>query len=75
MISATTLLLLAPIGGSLAAIGPVADLPIVNAFLQPDGFNRSFVTAGGTIPGPLITGNIVNPISFASRTISDTKNL
>ncbi len=26
-----------------AAIGPDADLEIVNAFIAPDGFNRSFV--------------------------------
>jgi hypothetical protein len=26
-----------------AAIGPSADLEIVNAYLSPDGFNRSFV--------------------------------
>ncbi|KAE9407580.1 laccase lcc6 [Gymnopus androsaceus JB14] len=57
MLSAA-LLLLSPIGGALASIGPITDLPIVNAFLQPDGFNRSFVTAGGTIPGPTIVGNI-----------------
>jgi hypothetical protein len=58
-----------------AAIGPSADLEIVNAFLAPDGFNRSFVypffqpdavtysrstvLAGGTFPGPLITGTKV----------------
>ena len=59
-----------------AAIGPSADLEIVNAYLSPDGFNRSFVfnaffrpevvtnnrstvLAGGTFPGPLITGTKV----------------
>ena len=26
-----------------AVIGPGADLEIVNAFIAPDGFNRSFV--------------------------------
>jgi hypothetical protein len=26
-----------------AAIGPSADLEIVNAYISPDGFNRSFV--------------------------------
>jgi iron transport multicopper oxidase len=44
-------------GGALASIGPVTDLVIKNAFHAPDGFNRSFVTAGGTIPGPTIAGN------------------
>ncbi|KAI0078079.1 laccase [Panus rudis PR-1116 ss-1] len=38
-------------------IGPVADLPIVNANIAPDGFNRSTVLAGGTFPGPTIKGN------------------
>ncbi|KAI0045345.1 multicopper oxidase [Auriscalpium vulgare] len=41
--------------GALAAIGPVADLPIVNKVIAPDGFSRSAVLAGGTFPGPLIT--------------------
>nr|ALE66817.1 laccase A [Antrodiella faginea] len=40
-----------------AAIGPVADLKIVNANIQPDGFTRPAVLAGGTFPGPLIKGN------------------
>ncbi|KAF9073365.1 laccase lcc6 [Rhodocollybia butyracea] len=57
MLSVAALLLLAPLSGTLAAIGPVTDLHIVNAFLQPDGYNRSYVVAEGTFPGPLITGN------------------
>ncbi|KAE9398736.1 laccase [Gymnopus androsaceus JB14] len=57
MLSAT-LLLLAPITGALAAIGPVTDLNIINGFLQPDGYNRSFVLAEGVFPAPLITGNM-----------------
>lgn len=62
------LLLLVPIGGVLSVtIGPIGDLHIVNAFLQPDGFNRSFVTAGGTIPGPLIVGSKVTTTSFAAN--------
>lgn len=44
------------ISGAFAAIGPVTDLQIVNKFISPDGFNRSTVLAGGTFPGPLITG-------------------
>ncbi|KAH8101261.1 laccase 1 [Cristinia sonorae] len=44
--------------GASAAIGPVADLEIVNAQINPDGqFPREAVLAGGTFPGPLITGN------------------
>ncbi|KAH8989923.1 laccase C [Lactarius hatsudake] len=40
-----------------ASIGPTAVLEISNADLAPDGFSRSTVLAGGTFPGPLITGN------------------
>ncbi|KAJ7181098.1 laccase [Mycena filopes] len=39
-----------------ATIGPIANLPIVNKVIAPDGFSRSTVLAGGTFPGPLITG-------------------
>ncbi|KAF7984880.1 hypothetical protein HWV62_10867 [Athelia sp. TMB] len=41
---------------SAATVGPVTDLVISNMYLQPDGFNRSTVVAGGSFPGPLITG-------------------
>ncbi|KAI0294023.1 laccase C [Multifurca ochricompacta] len=52
------LLLLAATSGRVsAAIGPSADLEIVNLNIAPDGFNRSTVLAGGTFPGPLIQGN------------------
>ncbi|OCH92436.1 laccase 1 [Obba rivulosa] len=45
--------------GALAAIGPVTDLVITDAFVTPDGPNlgREAVLAGGTFPGPLIQGN------------------
>ncbi|KAJ7639643.1 Cupredoxin, partial [Mycena polygramma] len=43
--------------GSIAAtIGPIANLPIVNRNIAPDGFSRSAVLADGTFPGPLIKG-------------------
>lgn len=42
-----------------AAIGPVTDLHITNANIQPDGFTRPAVLAEGTFPGPLIKGNKV----------------
>ena len=48
------------VAGALAAIGPVADLHIVDADIAPDGFTRPAVLAGGTFPGPLITGNKVS---------------
>ncbi|KAE9403926.1 laccase lcc6 [Gymnopus androsaceus JB14] len=67
-------LLLTLFGGALAAIGPVTDLVIKNAFHAPDGFNRSFVTGGGTIPSPIISGfkgdtfqiNLQNELNNAS---------
>ncbi|KAJ7046141.1 laccase 2 precursor [Mycena alexandri] len=43
--------------GTNAAIGPAADLQIVNKHISPDGFSRSTVLAGGTFPGPVIKGN------------------
>ncbi|KAF9062145.1 hypothetical protein BDP27DRAFT_1369100 [Rhodocollybia butyracea] len=54
-------ILLALFGGAFAGAPPVfpavTDLHIRNAFAAPDGFNRSFVTAEGILPGPTITGN------------------
>ncbi|KAF9459184.1 laccase 3 precursor [Collybia nuda] len=50
-------LALSSLGVTQAAIGPVANLKIVNKVISPDGFNRSAVLAGGTFPGPLIRGN------------------
>ncbi|KAJ6467724.1 laccase [Mycena sanguinolenta] len=40
-----------------AAIGPTADVTLVNVDVTPDGFTRSAVTANGVVPGPLITAN------------------
>ena len=37
-----------------AAIGPVTDLHIVNANIQPDGFTRPAVLAEGTFPVTLV---------------------
>jgi iron transport multicopper oxidase len=53
-----------------AAIGPIAELDIVNKVIAPDGFSRSTTLAGGTFPGPLIRGvkggvfsiNVVNSL-------------
>ncbi|KAJ6463685.1 laccase [Mycena vitilis] len=45
------------VSGSIAkSIGPIANIPIVNRIIAPDGFSRSTVLAGGTFPGPLIKG-------------------
>ncbi len=41
------------------AIGPATDLLIVNGEVSPDGFSREAVLAGGTFPGPVITGKKV----------------
>ncbi len=44
---------------ALASIGPVTELDIVNKVIAPDGVARDTVLAGGTFPGPLITGKKV----------------
>ncbi len=56
---------------SFAAIGPVTDLVVANANISPDGLERAAVLAGGTFPGPLITGktgdrfqiNVINQLT------------
>lgn len=65
-----TSLLLASIGlaisllssTTLGAIGPIADLRVVNKLVNLDGFPRQGVFAGGTFPGPVITGYKVSRI-------------
>nr|GAT51440.1 laccase [Mycena chlorophos] len=47
-----------------ATVGPTGEITLVNAFVAPDGFNRSAVTADGTVPGPLITANAGDEISI-----------
>ncbi|KAG6836180.1 hypothetical protein H0H93_010585 [Arthromyces matolae] len=59
------------ISTAYASIGPAAEIVISNVFIAPDGFNRSTVLAGGTYPGPAITGrkgdrftlNVINELS------------
>lgn len=41
-----SVLALSFLGGTKAAIGPVANLNIVNKIISPDGFNRSLVFSG-----------------------------
>ncbi|KAH9980739.1 laccase [Russula compacta] len=61
-----------------AAIGPGADLEIVNAYIAPDGFNRSTVLAGGTFPGPVIQGtknaefsiNVIDSLTDTSMNVA-----
>ncbi|KAJ7100474.1 yellow laccase [Mycena epipterygia] len=58
MYFSSSILALSLFSGSLAnSLGPIANLPIVNKHIAPDGFSRSTVLAGGTFPGPLITGH------------------
>lgn len=67
----TTVLALALASGTLAAIGPVADLVISNVDVSPDGFERSAVVAGGAVIGSLITGNKVRScLSFLIMTFA-----
>ncbi|KAI0246096.1 laccase C [Lactifluus subvellereus] len=72
------LLLAATSSGVFAAIGPRADLEVVNANIAPDGFNRSTVLAGGTFPGPLIRGtkdaefaiNVIDSLTDTSMNVA-----
>ncbi|KAG1739433.1 laccase [Suillus paluster] len=47
---------LASLQSYAVTIGPVADLVVANAQVSPDGFTKAAVLAGGTLPGPIITG-------------------
>ncbi|KAG1739436.1 laccase [Suillus paluster] len=47
---------LASLQSYAVTIGPVSDLVVANAQVSPDGFMKSAVLAGGTLPGPVITG-------------------
>ncbi|PPR00250.1 hypothetical protein CVT24_005018 [Panaeolus cyanescens] len=57
LLTSFAILAVAFAGRAFGAIGPVATLNIANANIAPDGFTRSSVLAGGTFPGPVITGN------------------
>ncbi|KAH9951139.1 laccase 1 [Amylocystis lapponica] len=65
---------------SLAAIGPITDLHIVNAAVTPDGYTRQAVLAEGVFPGPLITGlkgnnfqlNVINELTNETMLKSTT---
>jgi len=59
------------------SIGPIADLVISNVNITPDGFTRPTVLAGGTFPGPTITGykgdtfsiNVINELRDTSMDV------
>ncbi|KAH9959974.1 laccase 3 [Russula dissimulans] len=40
-----------------AAVGPTANLTVINSVIAPDGYTRSASLVDGTFPGPLINGN------------------
>ncbi|KAI0303035.1 laccase [Russula brevipes] len=60
-----------------ASLGPYSDLPITNANVAPDGYTRPAVLAGGTFPGPTITGkkgdtfaiNVINELQDKSMDV------
>ncbi|KAJ6614141.1 laccase 2 [Mycena sp. CBHHK59/15] len=54
---ASSIVAFSVLSGTIAAsLGPIANLPIVNKVIKPDGYSRSTVLAGGVFPGPLIKG-------------------
>ncbi len=53
---------------TLAAIGPVTDLAIVNGPIAPDGVSRNAVLADGIFPGPVISGYTVCYVSSGLST-------
>jgi hypothetical protein len=61
---------------SLGAIGPTADLEIVNMDVSPDGFTRSAISAGGEgVVGSLITANKGDTISINVINSLDDANM
>jgi iron transport multicopper oxidase len=52
---------------AVQVIGPVANLPISNKVLAPDGVSRNTIVAGGAFPGPIITGSPVRIPHSAQR--------
>jgi iron transport multicopper oxidase len=47
---------------AVQVLGSVATLQVANKVIAPDGVSRSTVLAGGTFPGPLISGSPVRTI-------------
>ncbi|KAI9511058.1 laccase [Russula earlei] len=54
---ARSVLLAAILTRAYAAVGPTAELTVINTNIAPDGFTRSAALVDGTFPGPLINGN------------------
>ncbi|KAI0049490.1 multicopper oxidase [Auriscalpium vulgare] len=52
--------LVTSVSTSVLAAVVSSDIHIANQVIAPDGFSRDTVLAGGTFPGPLIKGNMVN---------------
>ncbi|KAH9959972.1 laccase [Russula dissimulans] len=58
MHSLTFFVLLSPLLARVyAAVGPTADLTVINSVIAPDGYTRSASLVDRTFPGPLIYGN------------------
>ncbi|RPD52896.1 hypothetical protein L227DRAFT_596513 [Lentinus tigrinus ALCF2SS1-6] len=70
--TSVALIALGLFGRALGAIGPVANLPIVNKVIAPDGFTRDTVLAAGQFPGPLIVGKKGD--NFRINVIDQLKN-
>ncbi|KAI0923401.1 hypothetical protein AcV5_008963 [Taiwanofungus camphoratus] len=76
LLSVTALAFLNVPTSVLAQLGPISILPIVNKEISPDGFQRSAVLAGGSLPGPVISGNKGNTfqINVVNQLTDDTMN-
>jgi iron transport multicopper oxidase len=58
---------LARSASSLQVVGPITNLVVGNAIVNPDGVARNAIVANGQFPGPLITGQ---PFSQYKITVS-----
>ncbi|KAG6906721.1 hypothetical protein DXG01_012436 [Tephrocybe rancida] len=58
---------------SAVTVGPVGDLVVSNKVIAPDGIPRSSVLAGGTFPGPVISGKKVGSRDLRNAPMIDLK--
>ncbi|KAJ7660594.1 laccase [Mycena rosella] len=56
MMLSAAFLFLSTLLGTYAAVGPVANIEVINKVISPDGVSRSAVLVDGVFPGPLISG-------------------
>ncbi|KAF9276419.1 laccase, multicopper oxidase, benzenediol:oxygen oxidorectuctase [Mortierella alpina] len=52
----TFIVFIVHVNAVLGRIGPFANIPVFSSEFSPDGFSRPMLLAGGTFPGPLVTG-------------------